>query len=231
MWLGEPVVDVLVVEDEADIAQPLARALRREGYAVDTAVDGPDALRRAAARPFDLVVLDLGLPGMDGLDVCRRLREMRPSQLILMLTARGDEIDIVVGLDAGADDYVAKPFRVAELLARVRAVLRRGDAPGGEMIVAGEIRVERRARRVWRAEREIDLAPKEFDLLTVLLDDIGAVVTRERLIDLVWDTNWYGPTKMLDIHMSSLRRKLGDDPAEPRFIRTVRGVGYRFERQ
>jgi DNA-binding response OmpR family regulator len=212
------VATVLLVEDDDDIAEPLARALRREGYEVDIAPDGPGGLQAATDRRYDLVVLDLGLPGLDGLEVCRRLRARRPGQAVLVLTARSDEIDVVVGLDAGADDYVAKPFRVGELLARIRALLRRA------------VTLDSRARRVWLAERELDLSPKEFDLLAVLTRHAGAVVTREHLIDEVWDEHWFGPTKTLDMHVSSLRRKLDDDPGNPRFISTVRRVGYRFER-
>ena len=223
---------LLVVEDDEDIRDPLTRALTREGYDVAVATDGPSALAQAEAEPFSLMVLDLGLPGLDGLEVCRRVRAIRPELPILMLTARADEIDLVVGLDSGADDYVGKPFRVAELLARIRALLRRAErsSTSGPELVFGPLRLELAARRVWLGGAEVDLAPKEFELLAVLARSAGTVVTRERLIDEVWDEHWFGPTKTLDMHISSLRKKLGDDPTDSRFITTVRGVGYRFER-
>jgi DNA-binding response OmpR family regulator len=177
----------------------------------------------------DLVVLDIGLPGMDGLEVCRRLRTEGSGVPVLVLTARTDEVDTVVGLDAGADDYVTKPFRLAELLARVRALLRRG----GIEIAAGVrgVRIDVESHRAWIEERELSLTAKEFDLLRVLLRENGKVVTREQLMREVWDTAWWGSTKTLDMHVSWLRKKLGDDAANPRFITTVRGVGFRFERE
>ncbi len=229
-------VRLLLVEDDEDISGPLARALEREGYAVEVAANGPRAVARLTEDHFDLAVLDLGLPGFDGLEVCRRVRRQIPDQAILVLTARAEEIDLVVGLDAGADDYVGKPFRLAELLARIRALLRRTTAaragsgdPSGREIAAQDVRVDQRARRAWVGDSELELSPKEFDLLAVLVRDAGAVVSREQLIEEVWDENWFGPTKTLDMHVSTLRRKLGDDPAKPRYITTVRGVGYRFE--
>ena len=222
-----PVSSLLLVEDDPDIAGPLSRALAREGYGVRVADDGPTAVTLASQQRFDLVLLDLGLPGMDGIDVCRRIRASSPTLPILMLTARADEIDVVVGLDAGADDYVAKPFRLAELLARIRSVLRRSEqrTTSGSL----DVRIDPPARRAWVGDEELELTPKEFDLLAVLVREAGAVVTRERLIDEVWDEHWFGPTKTLDMHISTLRRKLGDDPADSRYIVTVRGIGYRFE--
>ena len=175
----------------------------------------------------DLVVLDLGLPRMDGLEVCRKLRADGRTAPILMLTARADEVDTVVGLDAGADDYVTKPFRLAELLARVRALLRR-TTPGGAR--QDGVRIDPQARRAFVGEEEMQLTAKEFDLLRVLLREQGKVVSREQLMREVWATHWYGSTKTLDMHVSVLRRKLGDDVTSPRFITTVRGVGFRFER-
>jgi len=207
------------------IAAPLARALRREGFEVEEAADGLRAVARGLDGAHDLIILDLGLPGLDGVDVCRRLREAGRTVPILMLTARAEEIDAVIGLDAGADDYQAKPFRLAELMARVRALLRRG-AP---VLSANGVRVDPAARRAWHGERELALTPKEFDLLALLLGEAGVVVTRERIMAEVWDANWYGSTKTLDVHVSALRRKLGDDPERPRLISTVRGVGLRFE--
>jgi len=214
---------VLLVEDDRDIAEPLARALTREGYDVTAAGDGRVALDEVLDCPPDLIILDIGLPGMDGLDVCRHVRDVRPHVPILMLTARDGELETVAGLDAGADDYVTKPFRLSELLARIRAMLRRSAPPE---LTAGDVRVDDASRRAWRGERELDLSPKEFDLLALLVRDAGKVVTRERIMDEVWDVNWFGSTKTLDMHMSWLRRKLGDPP----LIATVRRVGFRFER-
>jgi len=217
------VTRVLLVEDDRDIAEPLARALTREGYDVTAAGDGRVALNEVLDCPPDLIILDIGLPGMDGLDVCRHVRDVRPHVPILMLTARDGELETVAGLDAGADDYVTKPFRLSELLARIRAMLRRSAPPE---LTAGDVRVDDASRRAWRGERELDLSPKEFDLLAMLVRDAGKVVTRERIMDEVWDVNWFGSTKTLDMHMSWLRRKLGDPP----LIATVRRVGFRFER-
>jgi DNA-binding response OmpR family regulator len=217
---------LLVAEDDPGILEPLTRALAREGYAVDAVTSGPETAGAAVAGDHDLLVLDLGLPGLDGLEVCRRVRTQRPRLPILVLTARGEELDLVQGLDAGADDYVTKPFRLAELLARVRALLRRG-AP--DRLTAGGVRLEPEARRAWLDDRELELAPKEFDLLALLVREAGRVVTRERIMTEVWDANWFGSTKTLDMHVSWLRRKLGDDAAAPRRLTTVRGVGFRFE--
>ncbi len=218
---------VLLVEDDPDIAQTVRTAMEVDGQEVVVAGSGSAALERAGHGDVDLVLLDLGLPDVDGLEVCRRLRSAGCTMPILVLTGRADEIDTVLGLDAGADDYVAKPFRLAELLARVRAMLRRG-AEGRPAEVNG-VRVDEGARRAWSGEDELDLTPKEFDLLALLLRHAGSVVTRERIMEEVWDEHWFGSTKTLDMHVSWLRRKLGDDPARPRFISTVRGVGFRFE--
>jgi DNA-binding response OmpR family regulator len=215
------VARVLLVEDDRDIAEPLARALGREGYEVRGAEDGATALTSVLDDPPDLIVLDVGLPGLSGMDVCRAVRDVQPDLPILMLTARDGELDAVAGLDAGADDYVTKPFRLAELLARIRRMLRRTTAPVSE---AGGVRVDRAARRAWRDGRELELSPKEFELLALLVGEAGRVVTRERIMDEVWDRNWFGSTKTLDMHVSWLRRKLG----EPSPIVTARGVGFRF---
>jgi DNA-binding response OmpR family regulator len=218
---------VLLAEDDTSISEPLARALRREGYDVDVSADGPGTLEVALAGGIDLIVLDIGLPRLDGLEVCRRLRSDGQTVPVLILTARADEVDTVIGLDAGADDYVTKPFRLAELLARVRALLRRGTP---ETSVVQGVRVDADARRAWIGDTELELTTKEFDLLSVLVSDAGKVVTREQIMREVWDSKWWGSTKTLDMHISWLRRKLGDDAHNPRYITTVRGVGFRFER-
>ncbi|SES21532.1 DNA-binding response regulator, OmpR family, contains REC and winged-helix (wHTH) domain [Streptomyces qinglanensis] len=222
---------VLLAEDDASISEPLARALRREGYEVEVREDGPAALDAGLSEGIDLVVLDLGLPGMDGLEVCRRLRNEGHAFPVLVLTARADEVDTVVGLDAGADDYVTKPFRLAELLARVRALLRRGTpAEPAQPPATHGVRIDVESHRAWMGEEELQLTAKEFDLLRVLVRDAGRVVTRDQLMREVWDTTWWSSTKTLDMHISWLRKKLGDDAANPRYIATVRGVGFRFEK-
>jgi DNA-binding response OmpR family regulator len=227
---------VLLAEDDPAISEPLARALRRAGYEVDVRADGRAALEGVKESP-DLVVLDLGLPYIDGLEVCRRIRADGSPVPVLILTARTDEVDLVVGLDAGADDYVTKPFRLAELLARVRALLRRhptgpggADGADGADGAIGVVRVDSEGRRAFFDEEELQLTAKEFDLLRVLVREQGKVVSREQLMREVWETVWFGSTKTLDMHISVLRRKLGDDAAQPRYIATVRGVGFRFER-
>jgi DNA-binding response OmpR family regulator len=218
---------VLLAEDDPSISDPLARALRREGYDVDVSADGPGTLGRALSGGIDLIVLDLGLPELDGLEVCRRLRSEGRATPVLVLTARADEVDTVIGLDAGADDYVTKPFRLAELLARVRALLRRGSV---ETQVVQGVRIDPEARRAWSGDRELELTTKEFDLLWALIRDVGKVVTREQLMRDVWGAKWWASTKTLDMHVSWLRRKLGDDAHSSKYITTVRGVGFRFER-
>jgi DNA-binding response OmpR family regulator len=220
---------VMLAEDDASISDPLARALRREGYDVAVTAEGEDALGQVRGGGFDLVVLDLGLPDLDGLEVCRRLRADGSRMPVLVLTARADEVDTVVGLDAGADDYVTKPFRLAELLARVRALLRRGT--GEQWSDGNGVRIDAESRRAWLDGAELQLTAKEFDLLRVLLRESGRVVTRDQLMREVWDTTWWSSTKTLDMHVSWLRRKLGDDASDPKFITTVRGVGFRFERE
>lgn len=223
------VTRVLLVEDDPAIAEPLARALGREGYEVLSRGTGKGALEVAASA--DLVILDLGLPDVDGLDVARAIRSDGHVTPILVLTARADEVDLVVGLDAGADDYVTKPFRLAELLARVRALLRRvgGDLTDEDELVAQDVRVDVGAHRAFQAKRELQLTAKEFELLRVLLRDAGAVVERDVLMREVWGSDPAGSTKTLDMHISWLRRKLGDDATDPRYISTVRGMGFRFE--
>lgn len=223
-----PMTKVLLAEDDPAISDPLARALRREGYDVEVCSDGESALEAALRQP-DLVVLDLGLPKMDGLEVCRRLRQEGSGVPVLILTARADEVDTVVGLDAGADDYVTKPFRLAELLARARALLRRGvvepSDEGGQPLID----IDPDGRRVFLRGEEVQLTGKEFELLRVLVANEGKVVSREKLMRDVWDSAWYGSTKTLDMHISVLRRKLGDDAGSPRYITTIRGLGFRFD--
>jgi two-component system, OmpR family, response regulator RegX3 len=224
---------ILMVEDEESITVPLAEALDREGFDTQVAGTVAEALEKAEQRMPDLVLLDVMLPDGSGYDVARTLRE-RSKVPIIMLTARGEETDRIVGLELGADDYIVKPFSAREVAARIRAVLRRaGDpraaAPAKEgPLEVGPVRVDRDRRAASLNGEEIDLTRKEFELLSLLLSEAGAVISRERLIDEVWDTNWFGSTKTLDVHVSSLRRKLGDDSQNPRFIHTVRGVGFRF---
>jgi len=222
---------VLLVEDEESITAPLSEALSREGFEPVIAGTAAEALELAASRSPDLVLLDLGLPDGSGLDVCRELRS-RSAVPIIMVTARGEETDRIVGLEVGADDYVVKPFSAREVVARIRAVLRRTAAPAptqlGDVVELGEVRVDRARRSATFEGRPLELSRKEFDLLQLLVDNAGTVVKRERLIDEVWDTNWFGSTKTLDVHVSALRKKLRDDPSTPRYIHTVRGVGFRF---
>jgi len=217
---------ILLAEDDEGIRAPLVRALEREGHAVEAVATGDDAAAAAIDGEHELLVLDIGLPGVDGLEVCRRVREGRPTVPIIFVTAQTGETDAVGGLDAGADDYITKPFRLAELLARVRAQLRRTTA---ERFSAADVSVDVAARRAWRGEDELELSPKEFDLLALLVREAGRVVTRERIMSEVWDENWFGSTKTLDMHVSWLRKKLGEDAADPQRIVTVRGVGLRFE--
>jgi two-component system response regulator RegX3 len=225
---------VLFVEDEASIYEPFSKALAREGFEPVVARTAARALELADDGDFAIVLLDLALPDGDGRDVCRALRR-RSSVPILMLTARGTEADRIVGLELGADDYVVKPFSGAEVIARIRAILRRSAAtPAGdaeeppEPIAVGPLHVDIAARRARLDDEELTLSRKEFDLLAELIRSAGRVVTREQLMDRVWDENWFGSTKTLDVHVRWLRQKLGDDPAAPRFLHTVRGVGFRF---
>ena len=217
---------ILLAEDDEGIRVPLVRALQREGHEVEAFATGSDALAAALVAEHDLLVLDVGLPGIDGLELCRRVREHRPAVPIVFLTAQTGEQDAISGLDAGADDYITKPFRLAELMARVRSQLRRTTA---EQLQAADVRMDLAARRAWQDERELELSPKEFDLLALLVREAGRVVSRERIMSEVWDENWFGSTKTLDMHVSWLRKKLGEDATDPQRIVTVRGVGLRFE--
>lgn len=225
---------LLLVEDDSAIAEPLSRALDREGYSVIRASRGMDAVSIAESDDaIDLVILDLGLPDIDGLEVARRMRKSGLESPILILTARADEVDAVVGLDAGADDYVTKPFRLGELQARIRALLRRAqvveEAASSESFDVNGVSLDISARRAYVDGEELTLSAKEYDLLTALVREAGSVVTRDDLMREVWGAEWWGSTKTLDMHVSWLRRKLGDDASHPRRITTVRGVGFRFE--
>jgi DNA-binding response OmpR family regulator len=226
--------DLLVVEDDETIGAALTSGLRSHGHAVSWQRTGRKGLDVAAGRTFDMALLDLGLPDLDGVEVCRRLRASCPGMVLVVLTARTDEMDVVVGLEAGADDYLTKPFRFGELLARVRAHLRRQAVvpPSQEHLVVGRLRLDAAARRVTIDEVEVALRTKEFELLARLAADAGNAVSREALMADVWDAHWYGSTKTLDVHVAALRRKLaaaaGADAPPP--ITTLRGHGYRMER-
>jgi DNA-binding response OmpR family regulator len=222
---------ILYVEDEPSIAEPFSRALEREGFSPAVAGTAAEALRLAAELRPDLVLLDLSLPDGDGRDVFRELRR-RSDIPIIMVTARDSEADRVLGLELGADDYVVKPFSGREVASRIRAVLRRtgaGALPAtAGPLRLGELEIDVAARRAFLAGDELDLSRKEFDLLVALARRAGTVATREELMAEVWDENWFGSTKTLDVHVGWLRRKLADDPAAPRWLHTVRGVGFRF---
>lgn len=213
---------VLIVEDEDSIAVPLAHGLRREGFEVERVATGSEAL--AAATP-ELVLLDLRLPDIDGYDVCRELRA-RSDVPIIIVTAKGEEVDRVVGLELGGDDYVVKPFGLKELVARIRAVSRRTAAHRGTdtSLVVGPLRVDPPGHRATLAGAELDLTPKEFDLLALLASEPGVVISKERILREAWHTTWFGSSKTIDVHVASLRRKLGD----ANWVQTVRGVGLRL---
>lgn len=228
---------LLLVEDDDQIAAPLIRTLEREDYQVERVAAGLPAVERIGSGDIDLVLLDLGLPDIDGLEVCRRLRAADYTGGIMILTARGGELDRVVGLDVGADDYLGKPFSLAELLARVRALLRRSTSesaadpaldPRPSEAASDVVRLDVQARRIWVGSTEITLTAKEFDVIALLAAEPGAVVTRERVMDTVWDENWFGSTKTLDATLGRLRQKLEDSGARSQVV-TVRGVGFRLE--
>jgi two-component system, OmpR family, response regulator RegX3 len=221
---------ILVIEDEESISDPLRSALEREGFATTVAGAAADGLEAFRAHPPDLVLLDVMLPDGDGRDVLRQIRSTSRTPVI-MLTARGEEMDRVIGLELGADDYVSKPFSAAELVARIRAVLRRTATPAPterSSLEVGDVRLDLDTREVSKAAEPVQLTLKEFELLRMLMEEAGRVVRRSDLMDEIWDPNWYGSMKTLDVHVSSLRKKLADDPADPRYIKTVRGVGFRF---
>ena len=220
---------ILVVEDEESITTPLVEALAREGFDATVARTAAEALEFAQRVGPELVLLDLMLPDGSGFDVLRELR--RSSAVpVIVVSARAEEADRVVGLELGADDYVVKPFSAREVAARIRAVLRRSerDEPAAERVQVGDLHLDLRSRTVTKGGAPVELSRKEFDLLALLMREAGAAVTRERLLEDVWETTWFGSTKTLDVHVSGLRRKLGDNPDAPRYLHTIRGVGFRF---
>jgi DNA-binding response OmpR family regulator len=223
---------ILVVEDEQAIAAFVQTALEREGFAVQVARDGARALSQIETDPPDLMLLDLTLPGVDGLEVCRRVRARTTYIPIVMLTARSDDVDKVVGLEMGADDYITKPFNARELTARVRAVLRlahrSGTARRRDVLEIGDLTIDRPGRTVTLSDREVKLTPKEFDLLAALARERGRVFGREMLLERVWGYDFMGESRTVDVHIQRLRRKIEPDPAHPRYLLTVRGVGYKF---
>jgi DNA-binding response OmpR family regulator len=221
---------VLIVEDDATVRDTLALNMRAEGYEVVTAGDGESGLAAGRSDKPDLVVLDVMLPKLDGLTVCRILRR-ESSVPIVLLTARGTEVDKIIGLETGADDYIVKPFSLGEVLARVRAALRRGTtiAAGRQVLVSGNLRVELESRRCFLENRPLELAPREFDLLAALMRQPGIVLTRELLVATVWGEPHTGDARTVDVHIRWLRMKIEAEPSSPERITTVRGVGYRFE--
>lgn len=218
----------MVVEDEEAIAEPLAENLARDGFTAEVARSLAEAREAYQRQRPDLILLDVMLPDGDGRDLCRDIRK-ESDVPIIMLTARGEEVDRVVGLELGADDYVVKPFSARELTARIRAILRRGRL--GErrgVIEIGAIKLDPASRTVTKNGQAVDLAAREFDLLHLLMASAGSVVRREQIMDEVWDPHWFGPTKTLDVHISWLRKKIEDDTSNPHYITTIRGVGFRF---
>ena len=221
----------LLVEDEPSLVVTLTDRLAAEGYAVETASDGVSALERARREAFDVVLLDIALPLKSGLDVCRELRQSGVAVPILMLTARGEVSDRVVGLKLGADDYLAKPFEMIELLARIEALLRRGrsdPAAAGDSIRFGEIRIDFRAAQVFRRERPVDLSALEYKLLKYFVQNRGALLSRDELLDKVWGYEATPTTRTVDVHVATLRQKIETNPSHPELIRTVHRLGYRF---
>ncbi|NLG70483.1 MAG: response regulator transcription factor [Chloroflexi bacterium] len=222
---------ILLVDDEPLISDSLSYSLRREGFDVVAVTEGGQALKAVQEQKPDLVVLDVMLPDMSGLEVCRRLRTNNPIPVI-MLTARGEEVDRVLGLEVGADDYLAKPFSFRELLARIRATLRRVEldrtAPQTQPIVLWDLTLDPTARRIIKGDQELQLSAREFDLLSILMRNAGRALSREELLAQVWGEDWIGDPRTLDVHVRWLRLKIEEDPASPQYIQTVRGYGYRF---
>ena len=221
---------ILVVDDEPLITESLEYSLKQEGFQVVVAHDGHTALQASRDERPDMIVLDIMLPGMDGWEVCRRLRQ-ESTVPIIMLTARGQEFDRVLGLELGADDYLPKPFSFRELLARIRAVFRRmafEDAPKAEQVRIGDVCLDLAAHKVYKQDQELAVTQKEYDLLRSLMTQAGRVVSRAELLDQVWGVDWLGDTRTLDVHVRWLREKIEEDAGQPHYIQTVRGVGYRF---
>ncbi len=219
---------ILIVEDDTTLLETLAYNLSQEGYAVLTAADGLNGLEVARTEKPDLVVLDLMLPQLDGLSVCRALRH-EMSIPIIILTARTGEVDRIIGLDSGADDYIVKPFLLGEFLARIRAALRRGSGVSSTLLESSDLQLDLVSHKAWRAKQEMLLAPKEFDLLAELIRHKGAVLSRDLILERVWGYDFIGDTRTVDVHIRWLREKIEPDPASPARIQTVRGIGYRFE--
>ncbi len=227
------IATVLLIEDDENIAEPLVFGLREEGFRVLHAANGRQGIALARSEQPDIILLDVVLPDINGFTICRTLRD-ESAVPIIMLTARGQEMDRVMGLELGADDYIVKPFSFRELVARVRATLRRREldrgqeSAAGDRIVVGEIVLDRMARQVWRAGHLVELRQREFDLLHALMERVGQAVSRQDLLDRVWGPDWIGDSRTLDVHIRWLREKLEDDPSAPRYIQTVRGYGYRL---
>lgn len=230
--MKSPTITVLLVEDDESIAEPLIFGLQREGLTVLHAANAANGLALARSNNPDVILLDVMLPDSDGFSLCRTIRRESTAP-ILMLTARGQEMDRVMGLELGADDYIVKPFSFRELVARVRAALRRreldrGAVPGVARITIGDVCLDRVARQLWKRERAVELSRREFDLLLVLMENLGQALSRQDLLDRVWGESWIGNPRTLDVHVRWLREKIEEDAAAPRYIQTVRGYGYRF---
>ena len=224
-------IKVLVVEDEASIRRFITLNLETAGYEVGEAASGEDALDLLTAFSPDVVVLDLMLPGMDGLEVCRRIRETVPEPLIIMLTAKGQDSDKIMGLELGADDYMVKPFNPFELIARIKAMLRRRDRfeSGRTAYIYGGLHLDTAANKLLKNDREVELTPTEYSLLKMFMENPGKALKRDELLDAVWGEDYFGDTKTLDVHIRRLREKIEDNPSEPRYIKTVWGSGYRWQ--
>lgn len=229
MLENPPQKSILIVEDDETLQQTLAYNLEREGYAVSVAADGQTALKVAQSWPYDLIILDVMLPQLDGFSVCRILRRELDVPIII-LTARSSEVDKIIGLDSGADDYITKPFSLGEFMARIRAALRRKPQPGSvERLTSGDLSLDLVARKAYKGQTELDLSFKEFDLLAELIRSRGVVLSRGLLLTKVWGYDYYGESRTVDVHIRWLREKIEDEPSEPKRITTIRSLGYRFE--